>query len=636
MHQLFPYLFAALLSLPLQLVQPQRQEQVDSLRIALSKAKSPEKVASLNLTLYKKLRKQDSDLAQLHLDKALSLSNGTLSDSLYGRILLAQVEQHLIANNYDSVFHYANKVEDLRKHLDPKLLVDLYSMVGTAHYYKSGYAEAILAHRRAEKISDANNLEAGKAKVFNNIGITYIKMENWPEAKKYMTKSFDLCEKYGIKRGMAFTLGNLGIINKNQHDYYASIEAYEKSNVLLTELRDERGLARNYDNLGVLYQELGNYNKAFYYYDKSLSKANEINDESTATSALHNLAGLYMAKGEFASALANFKKSLAIAVKLDNKDVIRDNHLGLSQLYEQIGKPSLALLHQKSYTHWKDSIINQEHLKNISELEIKYESEKKEKEILFLSKQKLIADDKLSKQRTRIKRLSYSILGITLALSAGILLIIQYLKNRKQKELIETMVEAQMSERARIARDLHDSVGGSLAMTKNVLQEIGEKLREEHPSIQKSIRTISETSDQVRQISHNLMPGELVKFGLVTAINATLEHLPKTSLATQLYTFNMEERIHPTKEIHLFRIVQEAIQNVIKHAQASKLDISLNKHRKYLSLMVEDNGVGIDIDSLQAGIGLENIKSRVSQLKGTFNIDTNKGRGTAISIQIPI
>ncbi len=577
----------------------------------------------------------NQDSAAKHIDEAAALTKKNLTDTLRGKIAVAQIERHLIANDYKGVFRYVQKAKALEEHLEPKLLVDVYSMLGTAHYYKSEYAKAIAAHREAEKISKANNLEAGIARVFNNIGISYIKLKDWPKAKEYMTKSFDLCQKYDIKRGMAFTLGNLGIINKNQGDFVSAIEAYLQSNVLLQELNDQRGLARNYDNLGALYEKQGNYTLSKQYYDKSLNTSQRIGDQSIMATAFHNLGSISAKLGDFASSVANYKKSIDIAEKLDNKDVVRDNHLGLAKLYENNGRYGLALEHQKSYMRWKDSITNEEHLKNVSELEIKYETEKKENDILLLSRQKLESDVRLSQQEARNKRLSNGFFVVIVILGIGILLVIQYHKNRKQRELIETIAETQIVERHRIARDLHDSIGGSLALAKTKLQSVTEHPKEGNGTIEDSIQTLSQTADHVRQIAHNLMPSELVKFGLVPAINTTLEDLNDASLKAELYTFNMEERIHPTKEIHLFRIVQEAVQNVIKHAQADQLNISLNKHRKYISLMVEDNGVGMDSHKTPSGIGLDNMKSRVSQLKGTLNIDSIQGRGTTISIQIP-
>ncbi|WP_435623896.1 tetratricopeptide repeat-containing sensor histidine kinase [Flagellimonas sp.] len=635
MRLVFLYFNLALMLFSLQSLQCQYQGTIDSLRNSLAKSQSEEDTANINLALYKSLRRMHSDSAQLHLEKAIELNQGALSDSLSARIYVSQIEQLLIANDYDRVFNYVNKALKLKGHLNPKLLVDVYSMQGTAHYYKSEYAKAIQAHREAEKVCVANKMETGMAKVFNNIGIAYIKMEDWPKAKEYMGKSFELCKAFNIERGMAFTLGNLGIINKNQGDFKAAIEAYQQSNKLLDKLKDERGMARNFDNIGALYKKLGNQSLAEHNFQKSLQTSRRIGDESTMASALHNLGGLYAEQGKLNASVDNYEKSLAISEKLNNKDVIRDNHLGLAQVYEGYGSPKLALQHQKLYGSWKDSITSQDHLKSISELEIKYETKKKENDILLLSQEKLRSDAQIDKQETRIRQLSYLLIGAIVILGIGSVLVLQYLKNRRQKELIETIAETQIAERHRIARDLHDSVGGSLAMATNKLQFVNDNLDEDNKNIQDSIQVLVQTADQVRQISHNLMPGELVKFGLVTAIHATLDQLEKSSLDAHLYAFNMEDRIDPTKEIHVFRIVQEAIQNVIKHAQASKLSIYLNKHKKHLSLMVEDDGMGMGNNKNTSGIGLNNIESRVSQLKGSLNIDSGIGRGTTISIQIP-
>ena len=539
MRSLFLYFNLALILFSMQSLRCQDQDTLDSLRNDLLKAQSIEHKARVNLALYKSLRRMRSDSAQLHLEKAIELNQGTLSDSISARIYVAQIEQLLIANDYESVFDYVNKALKLKGHLSPKLLVDLYSMQGTAYYYKSEYAKAIQAHMEAEKVCTANKMETGMAKVFNNIGIAYIKMEQWPKAKEYMSKSFELCKAFNIERGMAFTLGNLGIINKNQGDFKAAIEAYQQSNKLLDKLRDERGMARNFDNIGALYKKLGNQSLAERNFQKSLQTSQRIEDESTMTSALHNLGSLYADMGKLEASVDNYEKSLAIAEKLNNKDVIRDNHLGLAQVYEGYGSPKLALQHQKLYGSWKDSITSQEHLKNISELEIKYETKKKENDILLLSQEKLRSGAQIDKQETRIRQLSYLLIGAVLILGIGCVLVLQYLKNRRQKELIETIAETQIAERHRIARDLHDSVGGSLAMATNKLQFVNDNLNEDNKNIQDSIQVLIQTADQVRQISHNLMPPSLETLGLVKVVNRLAKNISgkkfKVKVWEQLY-----------------------------------------------------------------------------------------------------
>ena len=131
------------------------------------------------------------------------------------------------------------------------------------------------------------------------------------------------------------------------------------------------------------------------------------------------------------------------------------------------------------------------------------------------------------------------------------------------------------------------------------------------------------------------MPGELVRFGLVAAINTLLENVNEEEINAQFHTNQEEERLEPLKEIQLYRIVQEALQNILKHAQAKNLFIHLNKHKDQLSLMIEDDGKGMP-ESAGEGMGLKNIKQRVQLLKGIFTVDSSPERGTVLNVQIPV
>ncbi len=608
---------------------------VDSLRNELALAENDDQLVALQLALFKKLSRIHPDSSQLHLKQAVLLSKRTENDSLVGKVIVAQIQDHMLNNRYDSVLHYVELALQKRGSLGPQQLIDTYTMQGTAHFYKSEYAKAIASHLQSEKISSAHEMEQGKAQVFNNIGIAYIKLEDWYNAEEYMNKSLEICKKYDIKRGISYTLGNLGIIYKHLDRYQDAIAAYLESNVICEELGDQRAIARNYNNIGALYEKEGNYDLALEYYTRCFNTSEAEQYESTLTSVLHNLGNLYSKQKRYTLSIDNFEKSLEIAKALDYRDVVLNNYLGLAETYEKIGALSKAIAHRKLYEKWKDSIVNEEHLKNVSELEIKYATEKKEKDILALSQQKLKDEAAMAKQNLKIRRLSLGLLGAILLFGSIFVIFRQYSKNRKQKELIGAIADTQIAERKRISQDLHDSVGGSLALTKNKLLSLYEKDQGKSKELEDSLQTLTRTSEQVRQISHNLMPGELVKFGLVSAIQTTLDQLQDTELKAQLYVHDMEGRIDPTKEIHLFRTLQEIIQNVIKHAKASQLNIYLNRHRKHLNLMVEDDGLGMETDT-PSGMGLSNIKSRVAFLKGTVDIDSVLGKGTTMNILIPL
>ncbi|TAI49011.1 tetratricopeptide repeat-containing sensor histidine kinase [Flagellimonas allohymeniacidonis] len=627
------FIFYLLLLLPW--VSNSQNLQIDSLRNALVHTEDTDSKAALHLSLFKALNRKQPDSSLQHLKKALLFSKGTQNDSLAGSLDLAQIENHLTYHRYDSVFHYTNSALSRKQSLTPKQIVGVYTMGGLAHYYRSEYAKAISWHLKAEKVSSLHKLGEGRARVLNNIGISYIKLEDWLNAEAYMAKSLALCYKYDLKRGTSYTLGNLGIIYKNLGRFKDAINAYLESNVICEELRDQRGIARNYDNLGSLYEEQGDYRLALEYYQRSLEKSKVNNDLTSMSSALHNLGNLHSKQERYLDAKSSYTKSLEIAKRLDLKDALRNNYLGLANVHELIGDFPQALAYHKLYGNWKDSIVNESHLKDISELEIKYQSEKKEKDILALSEEKLKADINLAKQDSKIRKLSIGIAGIILVFALAFVLFRQHNKNQKQKDLIGAIADTQFAERKRISQDLHDSVGGSLALAKNKLLNLQDGEYKDAEEVDTTIKILTKTSEQVRQISHNLMPGELVKFGLVSAIQTTLDHLEDSELSVQLFAHEMENRIDSTKEIYLFRIFQEIIQNVLKHAKASQLNIYLNKHKNYMNLMVEDDGIGIKVNS-KPGMGLTNIKSRVDHLKGTVNIDSVVGKGTTMNIQIPI
>jgi signal transduction histidine kinase len=318
--------------------------------------------------------------------------------------------------------------------------------------------------------------------------------------------------------------------------------------------------------------------------------------------------------------------------------VLRDGLLNISEYYEKIGEEKEALKYYQEYHLLNDSIIGKEHLNAVSQLEIKYETEKKEKEIVTLSEQKLKDDTRIAAQQRQVKWLIVTVIGVIVLAALLFLLFKQRTKNKRQSELIDAISETQNIERKRIAQDLHDSIGGSLALIKNKLEVVSGKEQPSKQDLAETIKTVTKTSDNLRRISHNLMPSELIKFGLISGIQSIIEQLNKEELNAQLYAHNMEQRIDPVKEIQLYRIIQEIIQNALKHANAKNISISLNKYAKHLNLMIEDDGNGFDITSKKnkTGIGLNNIKQRITQLKGTFNIDTAISKGTTFNIQIPI
>ena len=154
----------------------------------------------------------------------------------------------------------------------------------------------------------------------------------------------------------------------------------------------------------------------------------------------------------------------------------------------------------------------------------------------------------------------------------------------------------------------------------------------------KTLDLVDESCKEVRSISHQMAPNVLLKAGLTTAVRDFIDKIDARKLKVNLETFGLQDRLDQNIETVLYRVIQETVNNVIKHAEANALDIQLTKDEEGINVMIEDNGKGFDTAFLETfdGIGLKNIKSRVEYLKGTVDFSSNLGSGTLVAIHIPL
>jgi signal transduction histidine kinase len=203
------------------------------------------------------------------------------------------------------------------------------------------------------------------------------------------------------------------------------------------------------------------------------------------------------------------------------------------------------------------------------------------------------------------------------------------------------MVATQEEERKRISQDLHDDIGTKLSALKLFLSALREKaFYAEH----ETIKTLAENADlllketihDVRQLLLNLSPSVLEEFGYITAVEGLVHKINETKIIHfDLVVFGLQHRLPKDYELALYRITKELINNVIKHAAANRVSLQIGVRNGLLILMIEDDGVGFDSHSRMDGYGLNNLNSRTKLLKGTMTIDSKKGKGTSVLIEIP-
>lgn len=613
-----------------------QESKIDSLMQLIKNTKEDSSLISLQYKLSKAyINTPDSSLKYIQdgidLSRKLKLHKGELR----GLNLLSMY--WFDRGNSKKSLDIINRALGLLKRADDIDKIETFDNYGLILFSLSRNDEAAEAHLKALALSEKNNDNRSKVVALSNLGNIYRFLDEQYKALSYYNQALEISLKNGYKSQIASCYGNLGIVYRATNQPEKALDVYIKSIEMYREMDEKFHVAISLMNLGILYESIEQYENAKKNQLESNKISREIKDDIGIVLTLNNLAVLETKTKQYKKAISLLDSALVVAKEIEYKDGFKHIFLAYSETYSRMGNYKAAYENRKFFEQWKDSVSNEKYLNNISELEAKYENEKKEKEIATLSEQKLKDDTQIAFQQQQVKWLIVSIIGLILLSTLLFLLFKQRSKNKRQSELIDAISETQNSERKRIAQDLHDSIGGSLALIKNKLEVISDKENLSKQDLAETIITIAKTSDSVRRISHNLMPSELIKFGLVSGIQSILEQINKEELNAQLYAHNMEQRIDPAKEIQLYRITQEVVQNVLKHANAKNITIYLNKYARHLKVMIEDDGKGFSSDRKnKEGMGISNIKQRIAQLKGTFNVDSAIGKGTTFNIQIPI
>lgn len=219
------------------------------------------------------------------------------------------------------------------------------------------------------------------------------------------------------------------------------------------------------------------------------------------------------------------------------------------------------------------------------------------------------------------------------------------LQELRQRQMLEAALDAQEEERRRVARDLHDEVGGMLALIRLNIGQVERKCSENEAAAETALRSkelLDEAIQSVRRISHDLLPVVLDKMGLVQAINSLVHSVPPDTGLEVKFSHNLESfRLEARQELLLFRILQELVNNTLKYAEATQITINLHREDGKLTLCYTDNGKGFNYDatldagSISSGLGLKNMQSRVNLLNGAINFFSKLGAGIKAEIVVP-
>lgn len=393
-------------------------------------------------------------------------------------------------------------------------------------------------------------------------------------------------------------------------------------------------------------------------YREALHLAKSIGNFREHTEALNYIGFTHFRLKQYPEAIRFLNEAYDSAKNQSLKNMRFKIAYNLAEAYTASGEYAKAYPFLKESRDLQMEIYNDEKSEELNFLEAKYNHEKAEKEISNLRLSNTEKELAVTKRNRLI--LIGGILTAALLLIMGLLYRsvrqksllaekdrklqqdqILFLERQQQVVSLQSMVNGQETERTRIAKDLHDGLSGLFSTVKmyfSTLQHEKEELKQ-NPTFTKSIELIDSAADEIRRIAHNMMPEVLMKLGLTHAIQDMCSNISAGKLLqVRLQTYGLEKRMNASTEIMLYRIVQELLNNIMKHAQASSALIQFNRDGNRLMVTVEDNGRGFRLEESEGHqhAGLDTIRSRVSYLNGNIIIDSQKDIGTTVIMEFLI
>lgn len=522
----------------------------------------------------------------------------------------------------------------LKEHPELEDKAKFYNILGTVNTMRQDYKTAIASYEMAIDNYNENDNKKGAALVKINIANIFFSLSDFESAYKYSSQARKELIPFNDSVNLVNVLGILSISEARTNRYESAERHARKTLELSKEANNKNGESLAFLALGEIALEKQKYNQALDYYRRTDSVAS-----LTRNVNLSHLARVGMLSAHVT--LTNFEEARDVGEKLvlelsqvPNKTTEYVIRKKLAEAHAGLGNFQRAyVLKRKADSIYKEtsSIKNKEY---INELLIRHDTERKENALKIERKENQIKEARITQQ-------GWILFALGLVLVIAILVFIGYrnaqrnklsrLKTEQENELMRALIDGEEKERERVANELHDGLASDLTGIKLILSQSEEKLPEG------VLNALSRVHEQTRRISHNLSPLNIEQLGLVNALrNFAQENSNQT---TQIHFYSSKDHlmIEPIEHATLiYRISQELIQNALKHASCSTVDVQLIAQENELTINIEDDGVGFDVASKSTSFGLSNIRRQVDLLKGEISIDSRPQKGTVVFISLPL
>ncbi len=630
------------------------------------------------------------------IDSLTNLLNQSTQDTAKLSLLFEIGRTFWFRRDLPQAYSYLTKVRALSneaKHYN--YLCDATCLLGNLYMELKKFDSALIVLQEGIQCSEKYQQPEHKPKMYEGLANLYATLGDKETAINYSLKAVDLYEKSEIPEVnllLVFAYAQIGKFFELLNQWDKAIVYYKKS--LEKALTDEReyyrsapmmGLAGAYVEknqlslakrlcnevldmgpkaggirmriqawgfLGTIALKEQALKESINFFQKSFQTSLEYNLLLMADRYAVQIGQAYLLQNNIDSAKHYLQQGIDHSIQNKNNYILKSAYQQMADLYEKTGSESMALAYQKHVNAVADTISSLEKARDVNNLEILYETERKEHDIIALRL------SNTQKELTVVKQNRFLLFGGISALALLVIMGLLY-RNSRQKALLaekdkqlkddkivflehqqqvvslQSMINGQETERTRIAKDLHDGLGGLFSTVKMHLSTLEHEQPEliQNNLFTKSFELINTASQELRRVAHNMMPEVLIKLGLQQAVQDLCNNINAGRLLTvTLQSYGLNKRLNNATEIMLFRIIQELLNNIIKHADATRAIIQFNKEEERLTITVEDNGKGFNTIEKDEAIhaGLETVKSRVDYLKGNISIDSEEKIGTTI------
>ncbi|QHW00597.1 tetratricopeptide repeat-containing sensor histidine kinase [Spirosoma endbachense] len=609
--------------------------------------------------------------------------DGYAKDTLIYRMIKVVMNDYVDVNLDSSVHYNTLMIKLCRAPTLQKELIYAYQFAGFLYEVKGDHYQSIEFHYKAlllaEKLKQYNRL----AMSYGSLAHAYASLKEYSKATVLSKQGLSVLKMHPDARARQSILNVLGSVYRDQGKLKDALKTNQELYELAKANGDEWTESQGLHALGWVYKAMGDMPKALDHFQKALALSRKIGSIDLEGSILLNISDLYIRQSNWQAALRYSRLAKQRALQVNNSSVVVEAEELLYKIYKNTGESAKALKAHENFASLKDSLSKERTKQRIESLQAQYDNVQKEN---TLQKQQV----QLLAQQNQNQQLATTRNGLFLGIAAVLFIAaLLFWNNRrlqtknqeinrqsallenarkqlaeinktletrveertlelvnanrelttKNEEIKEALFKGQTIERKRVAIELHDNLSSLLSAVNMSIQYLNPKnLSESEQSVYQNVKLLIQNAyAEVRNISHNILPAELEKEGLVKTLTALVGKLNQNSPLQFLLTIeHLAERLPIGIEFNVYTIVLELINNVIKHAKATTVGISLCRTESGIHLSVTDNGIGLGQSHDKRGIGLKNIVTRLESLGGTFDTNLPEEKGTRIVIKIPI